>query len=180
MRDADLIAPCGALRGQAPGFESRAWPQITERRSGPAQRRARAAAIFTAHSRRLILAVILVGLSARSESAIPEPCGSGESAIQEPCCRGQSARSRSPVVSSRVRVCPVVSSGVAVGVGGLGHIQTILWFDSEMCLVEMGVPGHTICQTIIWFGQTMLWFGQNMLWFGQNMLWFGHKTKTIQ
>ena len=56
------------------------------------------------------------------------------------------------MASSRARVCPVASSGVAVGVGalgGLGYVQTILWFDSEMCLVEDGVPERNICQTIL-------------------------------
>ena len=52
-----------------------------------------------------------------------------------------------------------MSSGVAVGMGGLGHVQTILWFISDMCSVEGGGAGahHVSIHTMVWSNHAMVW-----------------------
>ena len=56
-------------------------------------------------------------------------------------------------------VCPVVSSGVAAGVGGPGHVQTILWFISDMCSVEGRGAGahHMSNHTVVLSNHAMVW-----------------------
>ena len=56
-------------------------------------------------------------------------------------------------------VCPVVSSGVAAGVWGLGHVQTILKFNFDTCSVEGGGAGahHMSNHTMVWSNHAKVW-----------------------
>ena len=70
----------------------------------------------------------------------------------------------------------MVSSGLVVGVGalgGLGYIQTILWFDSEMCLVEDGGARaqHMSNHTMVWSNHAMVWSKHAMVWSNYAMVW---------
>ena len=52
-----------------------------------------------------------------------------------------------------------MSSGVAAGVGGPGHVQTILWFISDMCSVEGRGAGahHMSNHTVVLSNHAMVW-----------------------
>ena len=56
-------------------------------------------------------------------------------------------------------VCPVVSSDVAAGVGGPGHVQTMLLFISDMCSVEDEGAGaqHMSNHTMVWSNHALVW-----------------------